>query len=104
MRELRPGIWHRQAPQPDLGGVLAVVAGGVVVPDRARRRPRPAGAGASRLSELGNGLEIWLGDRRNVTGENVVERLGPLLELPIELVLPAHRKTAGRDALERALS
>jgi len=56
------------------------------------------------LSELGGGLEIWLGDRRNVTREDVVERLRPLLDLPVELVLPAHGEPAGRDALERALS
>jgi len=56
------------------------------------------------LSELGDGLEIWLGDRRNVTREAVVERLRPLLDLPVELVLPAHGEPAGRDALERVLS
>jgi hypothetical protein len=51
----------------------------------------------------GNGLHIWLGDRRNVTRDDVVERLRPLLDLPVELVLPAHGDPLGREALERAL-
>jgi glyoxylase-like metal-dependent hydrolase (beta-lactamase superfamily II) len=52
----------------------------------------------------GNGLQIWLGDRRHVTRDDVVRRLRPLLDLPIELVLPAHGDPLGRDALEQALS
>jgi hypothetical protein len=55
------------------------------------------------LSDFGDGLEIWLGGRRNVTHDGVAERLRPLLDLPIELVLPAHGEPAGRDALERVL-
>jgi hypothetical protein len=56
------------------------------------------------LSDLGEGLEIWLGGRKNVTREVVAERLRPLLELPVELVLPAHGAPTDRAALERALS
>jgi len=57
------------------------------------------------LADFGGGLEIvpgWL--PAGVTREAMVERLRPLLELPVELVLPAHGEPAGRDALERALA
>jgi glyoxylase-like metal-dependent hydrolase (beta-lactamase superfamily II) len=56
------------------------------------------------LADWGDGLAIrseWLtaaADR----GE-VQRRLRPLLDLPVELVLPAHGGPAGREALERAL-
>jgi hypothetical protein len=58
------------------------------------------------LSDFGDrsGLHIWLGDRWNLTRDDVVQRLRPLLGLPVELVLPAHGDPAGRDALERALA
>src|SRR3954454_9924791 len=55
------------------------------------------------LSALGDGLEIWLGGRKHVTRDDVVRRLRPLLDLPVELVLPAHGEPAGRDDLERVL-
>jgi glyoxylase-like metal-dependent hydrolase (beta-lactamase superfamily II) len=57
------------------------------------------------LVDFGAGLEIpqqWL--RKGVTRESVVEGLRPLLDLPVELVLPAHGRPTDRDALERALS
>jgi glyoxylase-like metal-dependent hydrolase (beta-lactamase superfamily II) len=57
------------------------------------------------LADFGQGLEIvpgWLPD--GVTREGMLERLRPLLELPVELVLPAHGEPAGREALERALA
>jgi hypothetical protein len=56
------------------------------------------------LSDFGDGLNIWLGGRKNVTREDVVERLRPLLDLPVELVLPAHGEPTDRAALERVLS
>jgi hypothetical protein len=56
------------------------------------------------LSDRGDGLGIVLGGRKNVTEEQVRERLRPLLELPVELVLPAHGEPADRAALERALA
>jgi hypothetical protein len=56
------------------------------------------------LSDFGDGLHIWLGGRKNVTTEDVVRRLRPLLELPVELVLPAHGAPTDRAALERVLS
>jgi glyoxylase-like metal-dependent hydrolase (beta-lactamase superfamily II) len=65
---------------------------------------RAAIAGDS-LIDFGRGLEIpleWL--REGVTREQVVEGLRPLLEHPVELVLPAHGTPADRAALERALS
>ena len=57
------------------------------------------------LVDFGRGLEIpvdWL--REGVTREQVAEGLRPLLELPVELVLPAHGGPTDRAALERALS
>jgi glyoxylase-like metal-dependent hydrolase (beta-lactamase superfamily II) len=57
------------------------------------------------LVDFGRGLEIpgeWLRD--GVTRESVAEGLRPLLELPVELVLPAHGAPTDQAALERALS
>jgi hypothetical protein len=57
------------------------------------------------LIDRGQGVEIlesWLAD--GVTREQVVEGLRPLLERPIEHVLPTHGPPADRAALERALS
>jgi glyoxylase-like metal-dependent hydrolase (beta-lactamase superfamily II) len=57
------------------------------------------------LVDFGRGLEIhggWL--REDVTREQVVEGLRPLLELPVEQVLPTHGGPTDRAALERALS
>ena len=56
------------------------------------------------LADFGTGLGMneWL--RGGVTSEQVVERLRPLLALPVELVLPAHGAPTDRAALERALS
>jgi glyoxylase-like metal-dependent hydrolase (beta-lactamase superfamily II) len=56
------------------------------------------------LVDFGRGLEInqWL--RGGVTREEVVERLRPLLERPVEFVLPTHGAPTDRAALERALS
>jgi hypothetical protein len=57
------------------------------------------------LIDLGNGLEIaesWLPE--GVTVEQVAAGLRPLLDKPVELVLPTHGQPAGRVALERALA
>jgi glyoxylase-like metal-dependent hydrolase (beta-lactamase superfamily II) len=57
------------------------------------------------LVDFGRGLEIpveWL--REGVTREQVADGLRPLLEKPVELVLPAHGAPTDRAALERALS
>jgi glyoxylase-like metal-dependent hydrolase (beta-lactamase superfamily II) len=56
------------------------------------------------LADFGDGLEIvpqWL--RKGVTHEQVAAGLRPLLELPVDLVLPAHGAPTDRAALERAL-
>ena len=56
------------------------------------------------LIDLGNGLEIpasWLPE--GVTVEQVADGLRPLLDKPIEFVLPTHGKPTDRAALERAL-
>ena len=57
------------------------------------------------LADFGQGLAIqdeWL--RKGVTREEVVERLRPLLDLPVEHVLAAHGGSYDRPALERALA
>jgi hypothetical protein len=57
------------------------------------------------LIDLGNGLEIpasWLPE--GVTVEQVATGLRPLLDKPVEFVLPTHGEPAGRAALERALA
>ena len=57
------------------------------------------------LVDFGNGLEInprWL--RPDMTREQVVEGLRPLLELPVEQVLATHGGPFDRAAMERALS
>lgn len=41
---------------------------------------------------------------KGVPPEQILEALRPLLELPVELVLPGHGAPADRAALERALS
>ncbi len=56
------------------------------------------------LVDFGPGLQIadWLRD--GVTRDEVAGRLRPLLELPVELVLPTHGAPTDRAALERALA
>jgi glyoxylase-like metal-dependent hydrolase (beta-lactamase superfamily II) len=57
------------------------------------------------LADFGRGIEIntrWL--RGGETREQIAEGLRPLLELPIERLLPAHGAPTDRDALERALA
>jgi glyoxylase-like metal-dependent hydrolase (beta-lactamase superfamily II) len=57
------------------------------------------------LIERGGVLQIpvdWLSE--GVTRDDVVALLRPLLELPIELVLPTHAAPTDRAALEHALS
>ena len=56
------------------------------------------------LVDFGRGLQIadWL--RAGVTREQVAAGLRPLLELPVEHVLPAHGAPTDRAALERALA
>jgi glyoxylase-like metal-dependent hydrolase (beta-lactamase superfamily II) len=57
------------------------------------------------LVDFGQGLEInerWL--REGATREEVAQEMRPLLELPVELVLPTHGSPTDRAALVRALS
>jgi glyoxylase-like metal-dependent hydrolase (beta-lactamase superfamily II) len=56
------------------------------------------------LVDFGHGFQIadWL--REAVTREQVAGGLLPLLELPVELVLPTHGAPTDRPALERALA
>jgi glyoxylase-like metal-dependent hydrolase (beta-lactamase superfamily II) len=58
-----------------------------------------------RLIDPGNGLQLptaWLPE--DVTREQALEIFRPLLELPVELVLPTHGGPTDRAALERALA
>ena len=55
------------------------------------------------LSDFGDGLGIQLGGRKHVTRDDVAQRLRPLLELPVERVLPAHGEPTDRAGLESAL-
>jgi glyoxylase-like metal-dependent hydrolase (beta-lactamase superfamily II) len=57
------------------------------------------------LIDRGNGFEFpvdWA--NKGVPAEQILEELRPLLELPVELVLPTHGAPTDRAALERALS
>lgn len=56
------------------------------------------------LVDFGRGFEInqWL--RGGMTRDGVAERLRPLLDRPVEVVLSAHGAPTDRAALERALS
>jgi len=57
------------------------------------------------LVDRGHGLEIpadWL--PKDMTREQAVEALRPLLDLPVELVLPTHGAPTDRAALECARS
>jgi glyoxylase-like metal-dependent hydrolase (beta-lactamase superfamily II) len=56
------------------------------------------------LVDRGEGLEIPLTWLRDVTLAEVLEILRPLLDLPVELVLPTHGPPADRAALVRAIS
>jgi len=57
------------------------------------------------LIDRGNGLELnrdWPGE--GVSAEQVIGTLRPLLDLPVELVLPTHGSLTEGAALERTLS
>jgi hypothetical protein len=75
-------------------------------PDARLRGPSSINAIATgdSLSNFGDRLDIQLGGRKHVTREGVVRRLRPLLDLPVELVLPAHSEPTDRAALERVLA
>lgn len=57
------------------------------------------------LIDRGQGFEFpadWA--NKGVPAEQILETLQPLLELPVELVLPTHGRPTDRAGLERALS
>ncbi|HSB39682.1 MAG TPA: MBL fold metallo-hydrolase [Gaiellaceae bacterium] len=57
------------------------------------------------LVDFGRGFEVPREVlQHGVTREQVVDDLRPLLQLPVEIVLPAHGAPTDRAALERALS
>ena len=56
------------------------------------------------LVDRGEGLEIPLTWLRDVTLAEVLATLRPLLDLPVELVLPTHGPPVDRAALVRAIS
>jgi glyoxylase-like metal-dependent hydrolase (beta-lactamase superfamily II) len=65
--------------------------------------PRAVIAGDT-LADFGNGLGLnaWL--RGNARRDDIVAGLRPLLDLPVELVLPTHGEPVDRAALEHALA
>ena len=54
------------------------------------------------LSDFGDGLDIWIGHRTR-DRDDVVERLRPLLDLPVELGARTRRANGSRGARARAL-
>lgn len=57
------------------------------------------------LVDFGRGFEVPPEVlHHGVTREQVIEDLGPLLQLPVEVVLPTHGAPTDRAALEHALS
>ena len=56
------------------------------------------------LVDRGEGLEIPVTWLRDVTLAEVLATLRPLLDLPVEIVLPTHGPPADRAALVRAIS
>jgi len=56
------------------------------------------------LSDFGDGLGIQMGGRKHKTRDEIAAELRPLLDLPVELVLPAHGEPTDRAALESALA
>ncbi|HEX3618529.1 MAG TPA: MBL fold metallo-hydrolase [Solirubrobacteraceae bacterium] len=56
------------------------------------------------IADFGAGLDIQLGGRTHLDHAEVAKRLRVLLELPIELVLPAHGQPSDRRTLRRALT
>ncbi len=66
---------------------------------------RRALAAGDTLIDRGNGFEFptdWA--NKGVPPEQILESLRPLLELPVELVLPTHGPPTDRAGLERALA
>ena len=101
MRELQTGLWWWEAVHPDwaedeeANGDWGPEVSSYAVDDGRRLL----------LIDRGNGIEIvdsWL--PKEVTREQVVAGLRPLLELPVEVVLPTHGAPTDRAALERALA
>jgi hypothetical protein len=120
VQELAPGIWHWKTPHPawsqsepweqevssyaiDDGERLLLfdpLANDVVL----WLKDKHAVVAGDTLVDFGQGLEIPAQRlREGVTREETAEPLRPLLELPVEHVLPAHGAPTGRSALERAL-
>jgi hypothetical protein len=89
-----PGDWpfgiHAYAGREDNDLVLWLPAAGALVC-------------GDTISDFGRGMHVALGGRTHVTEEQIKERLQPLLDLPVELVLPAHGEPGGRELLEQAL-
>jgi glyoxylase-like metal-dependent hydrolase (beta-lactamase superfamily II) len=94
MRELQPGLWHWQAPHPEWESRAPYT--------EESRRALVAGDALSGLIDEDALQYKWL--RRGVPRDQLVAPLQPLLELPVDVVLPAHGAPADRAALERALS
>ena len=122
MNEVRAGVWHWQAPHPEWkpGEEWPELVSSYAIEDEGRLLLfDPLGA-PDEIVERAREREVailltcpWhrrdardLADwaREGMTADDIREGLRPLLDLPIELVLPTHGDPTGRDALERALS
>jgi hypothetical protein len=125
VREVRPGVWHWEARHPewndrqDWGPDVSSYA----IDDRDRLLLFDPLAPPSEIDELAAERETaivltcpWhvrdarsLAERlgaplKGVPPEQILAALRPLLELPVELVLPTHGTPTDRAALERALA
>jgi hypothetical protein len=101
MREVVTGVWHWKAEHPEWNSRQTWNR---MVSSNAVDTGEDVVAGDT-LIDRGNGLEVhpdWPVEA--VTAEHVIQRLRPLLDLPVDVVLPTHADPADRAALERALS
>ena len=114
MHELRPGIWHWQAPHPDWTPEerWPQAASSHAIDDGARLILIDPLTVPNEILELATDREPLIvltapwhgGMRKGVTRDEVVGRLRPLLDRSVEVVLSAHGAPTVRAALERALA
>jgi glyoxylase-like metal-dependent hydrolase (beta-lactamase superfamily II) len=127
VESLRRPVYYTQpdSGSPDLAWLITGEAGEPRL--YSAGGPLPAGVDAAFPGRLSNDLVLWIGSRRavvagdtlvdfgngleihepwlwNTTRERVVGQLRPLLDLPVEHVLPTHGGPTDRAALERALA
>jgi glyoxylase-like metal-dependent hydrolase (beta-lactamase superfamily II) len=127
MCEVATGVWHWKAAHPEwkpgrtwdlMVSSYAVDSGGDTLPFGVHAfegfepndlvlyvESRRAVVVGDTLIDRGTGLRVhpdWPGP--GVAAAEVVRRLRPLLDLPVDVVVPTHADPADRAVLERALS